>query len=81
MKKIMIIGLIIVMAIMLVGCGNKQVFDTTYRFDRAIIKLPNGEIVEGKIDSWKDYDGEQLQIKIDGVTYLVSSFNAALITK
>ena len=80
MKKFLVVGLLIVTILMLVGC-NKKIFDTTYSFDRAIIELPNGEIVEGKIDSWKDYDGEQLQIEIDGVTYLVSSFNTVLIAE
>lgn len=58
---------------------NKQLFDATYSFDRAIIELPNGEIVEGEIDSWNDYEGDQLQIKIDGTTYLVHSSKAVMI--
>ena len=58
---------------------NKQLFDTTYSFDRAIIELPNGEIVEGEIDSWNDYEGDQLQIKIDGTTYLVHSSKVVMI--
>ena len=54
----LIIGVIAVTA----GC-NRQLLDTTWKFDRAIILLPNGETVEGKVDSWKDYsDGDQLQI-------------------
>ena len=62
--------------------GNKQLFDTTYTFNKAIISLPNGEIVEGKVDSWKDYeDGDQIQVRIKGVTYLVHSSNIALINE
>lgn len=76
---IMVAATLIVMIFTMVGC-NKQVFDTTYRFDRAIIYLPNGEIIDGKIDSWTDYeDGDQIQVKIDGVTYLVHSSNIVLI--
>ena len=61
------------------GC-NKQLIDITYSFDKAIIYLPNGAIVEGKIESWTDYeDGDQIQVKIDGTTYLVHSSNIALI--
>ena len=81
MKKILAITLIMIMMVSLVGCGNQQIFDTTYKFDYAIIELPNGKIVEGKIDSWKDYDGEQIQIKIDGVTYLTHSENIVMIAK
>ena len=46
----------------------------------AILALPDGSIVSGKIESWKDYDdGDQIQVKIDGTTYLVHSANIALI--
>ena len=64
----------------LTGCGNKDVWDTVYTFDYAIIKLPNGEIVEGKVDKWTDYeDGDQLQVTIDGKIYLTSTLNCTLI--
>lgn len=64
----------------LTGCGNMQVIDTTVTFDKAIIYFPDGEILEGKVDSWRDYDGsDQLQVKIDGVTYLVHSSDVVLI--
>lgn len=63
------------------GCGNKQIFDTTYTFTRAIISLPDGTVIDGKVESWKDYeDGDQIQVKIDGVTYLVHSSNICLIS-
>ena len=81
MKKVLatlIITLFMITA--LTGCGNKQIIDLTYGFDRAIISLPNGDVVEGEIDSWTDYeDGDQIQVKIDGVTYLVHSSNIVLI--
>ena len=63
----------------LVGC-NMQVVDMTYTFDKAIIELGNGEVIEGKVDSWKDYeDGDQIQVKIEGKTYLVHSSKITLI--
>ena len=49
MKKIICVLLVLVMTLSLVACGNRQTFDVTYTFDRAIIKLPNGEIVDGKM--------------------------------
>lgn len=81
MKKILAIMLVMIMAVSLIGCGNQQLFDATYTFDYAIIEMPNGEVVEGKVDSWNDYEGEQLQIKIDGVTYLTHSENVVMIAK
>jgi hypothetical protein len=85
MKRIFAIILAVVMLLCVVftlsGC-NKQIFDTTYNFKTAIISLPNGEIIEGKVDSWKDFeDGDQIQVKINGVTYLVHSSDICLMTE
>lgn len=80
MKKLLIIGLSLSLTFGLSACGNKQLFDTTYTFDRAIIKLANDEVIEVDIKSWTDYDGEQLQIiSKDGTVYLVSSYRCDLI--
>lgn len=57
---------------------NKQVVDLTYSYSWAQIKMPDGSIVEGKVNSWTDYDGEQVQVTIDGTTYLVSSINLVM---
>ena len=77
------VALIIFLAIILVsctGCYNKQFIDMTYHYDRAIIYLPNGEIVEGRVNSWRDFeDGDSIQIKIDGKTYLTHICNVCLI--
>lgn len=80
-NEILIFVVAVLMSLLLVGC-NKQLIDTTYSFDRAIISLPNGEIVEGKIQSWKDFDdGDQVQVKINEKTYLVHSTNVVLISE
>lgn len=81
MKKLCVIALVIMMVIGMTSC-NYQMVDTTYNYDRAIVSLPNGELVEGDVESWKDYeDGDQIQVKIDGVTYLVHSANVVLIAE
>lgn len=73
------IFLIIVSVLTLTSC-NYQAMYLTYSYDYAIIKLQNGKIIEGKVQQWRDYDdSEQLQVKIDGVTYLTNSFNCTLI--
>lgn len=80
-KLLLVIAITIGVCILITGC-NRQIVDTTLTFDKAIISLPNGEIVEGKITSWKDYsDGDQIQVKINGKTYLVHSSNVALINE
>ena len=72
--------LVVVLLVVLAGC-NKQMVDLTYSYEYAIISLPNGEVVEGKVSSWTDFeDGDQIQVKINGKTYLVHSSNIALIS-
>lgn len=80
MNKIKVALTTAVLSAVLMGC-NKQIIDTTYTYNYAIIQLPNGDVVEGKIQSWNDYEGEQLQVKIDGVVYLCSSYNCVLMNK
>ena len=84
MKKIAAMTLAIILVVgllVLVGC-NKQVVDLTYSYERAILVLPNGEVVEGRVSSWTDFeDGDQIQVKIDGKTYLVHSSNIVLISE
>lgn len=78
MKKFIAVILILIMIFALTGC-NKQIIDLNYHFNYAIIQLPNGDIVEGEVQSWTDFeDGDQIQVKIDGVTYLVHSANIVL---
>ena len=80
MKKILCV-LTVIAGLALCGC-NKQLFDTTYHFDYAYIRLQDGTVIQGEVDSWKDFeDGDQLQIVINGDTYLVHSSNATLIER
>lgn len=83
-KGLLAIILIVFLLVILTMCTacNKQLIDVTYSFERAIISLPNGEVIEGDITSWTDYDdGDQIQVKVDGKTYLVHSSNIALISE
>ena len=83
MKKIiaLLLAVIVVMAASLLAGCNKQMVDLTYSYEYAIIGLPNGETVEGKVSSWTDFeDGDQIQVRIDGKTYLVHSSNVVLIS-
>ncbi len=80
MKKVFAFLLAATLAVSLAACGNRQMIDMTYTYDRAVISLPNGEVVDGKIQSWRDYeDGDQIQVTVNGKTYLVHSTNIALI--
>lgn len=78
MKKILTVCVSALAGIMLMTGCNKQVVDLTYSYSWAQLKMPDETIVEGKLNSWNDYEGDQLQVKIDGVTYLVHSSNVVL---
>lgn len=78
MRRIFMVGVSAVASILLMAGCNKQVIDLTYEYSQAQIKMPDGTVVEGKVDSWNDYEGDQLQVKINGTTYLVHSSNVVL---
>ena len=80
MKKIALIIFLVIILVSCTGCYNKQLFDATHDYDRAIVYLPNGEIVEGRVSSWTDFDdGDSIQVKIDGKMYLTHISNVCLI--
>lgn len=83
MKKIIItLIMVLLIGVALTSCdmSNMQLTDTTYNFDKAIISLPNGEIVEGKVESWTDYENsDQIQVKINGTTYYCHHSDVVLI--
>ena len=83
MKKLLaiLLALVVILGTMVLAGCNKQMVDLTYSYEYAIIGLPNGEVVEGRVSSWTDFeDGDQIQVKIDGKTYLVHSSNVVLIS-
>lgn len=78
MKKVL---LAFMAAVSLSAC-NMQMVDTTYNYTYGYIELPNGECVEGKVDSWLDYDdSDQIQVKINGITYFTDTTRVVLSTK
>ena len=79
MKKNLAIILVLILLVAIISGCNKQIIDLNYEFNYAIISLPNGDIVEGEISSWNDYEGEQIQVKLDDKVYVVHSDNIVLI--
>jgi hypothetical protein len=69
-------AIIILAVLLLASCGNRKVFDTQYRYDHAVIYAPDGtRIIEGKIEWWRDHDDATVDVKINGVVYLVHAVN------
>ena len=82
MRKILAVLVLVVLMVALTGCGNRDMIDTVYTYEEAVLSMADGTILRGKVESWRDYkDGEQIQVKIDGITYLVNSVNITLIHK
>lgn len=68
-------------ALLLTGCGNMQTFDTVWYFNEAQIKMPDGTVVKGTVEAWRDYeDSDQLQVTINGTAYLTAAENVVLIS-
>lgn len=84
-KTIAIIVLMLIFALCLTGCqiGNRKIgFDTTQTFHWAIIQLGNGELIEGPVDSWRDFsESDVVQVTVKGNTYLTHYSNVILSTE
>lgn len=81
-KRIVLMLLLVAICLGLCACGNKDMWDTVYTYDRAIISLADDSVVTGRVQNWLDYEnGDQIQVKVDGKTYLVHSMNVTLIAE
>ena len=89
-NKKWIVAAVAIIALLIVGVivsweavhGNRQLVDWKNRFNYAIIRLPNGEVAEGKVTSWLDYDdSDVVQITMNGKTYLTHYTNVCLINQ
>lgn len=86
MKKILFALLTVLLVFSLSGCQENKDYGSiiwdSQGYNFAIIELQNGEIVEGPIEKWRDFeDGEQLEVTINGTVYLTNSINCTLIHK
>lgn len=77
-NKITALLLIFLPVLAFAGC-NRQFIDTTFKYDYVMFSMPDGEIIEGQVESWKDFtDGDQLQVKVNNDVYLVHSSDIVL---
>ena len=78
-KRIALALVLVIAALLLASCGNKDYFDTAYTYHEAVIAMPDGIVVSGEVQNWRGYgNGDQIQVKIDGITYLVHSSDIVL---
>lgn len=82
MAMIVIVLIAVLIAAAIGVFTNKSMIDMTYSFERAMIRLPDGDIVEGHVSSWTDFeDGDQIQVRIGSKTYLTHISNVVLISE
>lgn len=78
---ILLAVVILAAAVLFSGC-NKTVADLTYKYNYAWIELPGGDVVEGPVQSWTDFeDGDQIQVKINDVIYLTDTTRCVMAQK
>ena len=86
MKKLICV-LVIIICLLCVNAttyawGNQSLFDTTYSFEYVQIAMPDGSVVEGKVQSWFDYeDSDIVQVKVEGKVYLTHYMNVVLVSE
>lgn len=67
------------MLLALGGCGNQSLLGSNETYSYAQIKTPDGEVIQGKVESWSSSNGTTVQLVMeDGNVYYVSSMNVTL---
>lgn len=75
--KVLILAIVLMCVAMFSGC-NRQVGDLNYKFTNAYVKIGE-DWVDVEIKTWKDYEGEQIQLKLaDGTVMVVHAANCIL---
>lgn len=82
MKRLLALMLVLIMVVgLLCACGNRTMLNVTYTYERAMVALPNGEVVEGKVEKWTDWEDGTVKVFIDGKSYYTHSENVILISE
>jgi lipoprotein len=82
-KKIILLSLLSLPLLAACKAGNKDVIGTVYTFNYAQVKLSDGTIIEGEVDSWSrppETDTIRVTFKDKG-TYLTHGSNVTLYNK
>lgn len=82
MKQLIFVTLVTVP--MLAACGNKDILGTTYTFRYATVKLPDGTLINGKVEAWaREEKADTIRVTFaDGKgEYLTNSSNVVLYNK
>ena len=90
-KKIVVVCasfIVAIIVLMFFVCSNAYAFsnhswfDTTYSFEYVQIAMPDGSVIEGKCQSWQDYENSDVvQVKVNDKVYLTHYMNVVLISE
>lgn len=85
MKKFKQLALIALVTVpMLTACGDKDILGTTYTFDYATVKLPDGTLIDGKVEAWaREERADTIRVTFEGGKgeYLTHASNVVLYNK
>lgn len=64
------------------GCGNQSLLGSNETYSYAQIKMTDGEVIQGEVESWSSANGTAVQLVMeDGNVYYVNSMNVTLSAK
>lgn len=64
------------------GCGNHDIIGFQYDFGYAMLKMPNGQVYSGKVESWaRSKESDRIRVTIDGIDYVTQYSNVCLFSE
>lgn len=66
---------------MMITDVSRSCVDMAWRYDYAMIRMPDGSVIQGTLEAWKNFhNSDTIQLKIDGKIYLTHYKNVVLIS-
>lgn len=82
-KRLLLLSTLLAVPL-LASCGNKDIFNMTYTFEYASVKLPDGTIIDGQVEEWArsdKTDSIRVTFKDGKGTYFTHATNVVLYNK
>ena len=82
-KRLLLLAILLVVPL-LASCGNKDILGLEYTFEYASVKLPDGTIIDGQVETWAradKTDSIRVTFKDGKGTYFTHATNVVLYNK
>ena len=80
MRNILTIAFLAASACLVGGCGNMDILDYHWTFNRALVRSEDGGWREIKLKSWHDYENsDMIAVETDTQVFVTHSANVILI--